>query len=137
MRPDALQLLIQDFENLCTSAQELYRRLTAFSEAVKRTTPDGGAEEVILKQLETMLDGARGRLGRANEAGASGAAGSLQMALADLRKAPEFATAFAHIRRSKNMPEDLGTHTDDGAPEAYAVPRPKALAEGEPESEHR
>jgi hypothetical protein len=140
MKPDALELLIDDFEDLCASAQELYGRLTAFAEAVKRTPPDGGAEEVLLKQLLTMLDGARGRLGRLNESGATGAAGALQMALADLRKAPEFASAFAHIRRSKNMPEDLGAHFADSdearaTTDAYAVQPPKALREGEPNSE--
>jgi hypothetical protein len=119
--------------------QDLHERLTAFSEAVKRTPPDGGAEEVILKQLVTMLDGARGRLGRTSESGANGAAGALQMALADLRKAPEFASAFAHIRRSKNMPEDLGAHFAESSEaetstDAYAVPRPKALTEGEPDN---
>lgn len=132
MRPDALLQLIEDFESFARAGNDLYDRLAAFSAAVKSTKPDGTAEDVLLKHLQSLLDGAKGRLGHVGEhsIASGGSAGAVQMALADLRKAPEFVTAFAHIRRSKNMSEDLG---DDGSPnnaDTYAAPRPRVLASG-------
>jgi hypothetical protein len=133
MRPDALLELIEDFERFARTGNDLYDRLASLSDAVRLTRADGCAEEVLLRHLQSLLDGAKGRLGhaRADSVASGGSAGALQLALGDLRKAPEFVTAFAHIRRSKNMSEDLGGSEDaadyDGA---YAPPRPKSLMNG-------
>ena len=132
MRPDALLDLIQDFESFARAGNELYDRLAAFSHAVKHTKPDGTAEDVLLKHLLSLLDGAKGRLGHVSEhsIATGGSAGAIQMALGDLRKAPEFVTAFAHIRRSKNLNENLGEDEPEGDSEPYAPPRPRILAAG-------
>jgi hypothetical protein len=131
MRPDALLELIADFERFARAGNDLYDRLASLSDAVRVTRPDGGAEEVLLRHLQSLLDGAKGRIGHVNaeSIASGGSAGAIQMALGDLRKAPEFVTAFAHIRRSKNMTEDFGAPEEtpdyDGA---YAPPRPKSLS---------
>lgn len=136
MRPDALLELIDDFERFARMGNDLYDRLASLSDAVRLTRADGGAEDVLLKHLQSLLDGAKGRLGHvsAESIASGGSAGALQLALGDLRRAPEFVTAFAHIRRSKNMSEDLGGDpTDDEGAEyggAYAPPRPKSLTNG-------
>jgi hypothetical protein len=136
MRPDALLELIDDFERFARMGNDLYDRLASLSDAVRLTRPDGSAEEVLLRHLQSLLDGAKGRLGHvsADSVASGGSAGALQMALGDLRKAPEFVTAFAHIRRSKNMSEDLGGGFADESDEeqggAYAPPRPKSLTNG-------
>ncbi len=132
MRPDALLELIAEFERFARAGDDLYDRLASLSDAVRLTRPDCAAEDVILRHLQSLLDGAKGRLGHASgKVVASGSAGAIQLALGDLRKAPEFVTAFAHIRRSKNMSEDLGapdeSRDDKGA---YAPPRPKSLTTG-------
>jgi hypothetical protein len=132
MRPDALFELIDDFERFARAGNDLYDRLASLSDAVRLTRADGGAEDVLLRHLQSLLDGAKGRLGHvsADSIASGGSAGSLQLALSDLRKAPEFVTAFAHIRRSKNMSEDLGAPPEDSGAEyegAYAPPQPKAL----------
>jgi hypothetical protein len=64
-----------------------------------------------------------------------GAAAAIHLALTDLRKTPEFATAFAHIRRSKNLSDDFGVNghgngngNGNGA-ENYSAAPPKALKE--------
>lgn len=125
--------LIEDFERFARTGNDLYDRLASLSDAVRLTRADGCAEEVLLRHLQSLLDGAKGRLGHVStdSIASGGSAGALQLALGDLRKAPEFVTAFAHIRRSKNMSEDLGGPEDaadyDGA---YAPPRPKSLTNG-------
>ncbi len=121
--------LIEDFEAFREAGNILYQRLEEFSAAVARTAPLGEAERVLLDHLKSLIDGASVRLGhvRGTTPG-GGAAAAIYLALSDLRKTPEFATAFAHIRRSKNMSEEFGDSQEaDGA--AYSMPAPKALKE--------
>jgi len=139
MNPAALIQLIEDFEAFKEAAGLLYQRIADFSAAVARTEPMGEAEKVLLDHLKSLLDGAAARLGQVRGSTASGgAASAIHLAFADLRKTPEFATAFAHIRRSKNLPDDFGEDAN-GDPRsnghsasngtAYSTPSPKALNE--------
>jgi hypothetical protein len=130
MRPDALLELISDFERFARTGNDLYDRLASFSDAVRLTRADGPAEDVLLRHLQSLLDGAKGRLGYAgaDTVSSGGSAGSIQSALRDLRSAPEFVTAFAHIRRSKNMSEDLGAPEEpEDDYHSYAPPVLKSL----------
>ncbi len=123
--------LIEDFEAFREAGNLLYQRLEEFSAAVARTKPLGEAEKVLLDHLKSLIDGASVRLGcvRGTTPG-GGAAAGIYLALTDLRKTPEFATAFAHIRRSKNLPEDFGeSHDDNRNGASYSVVPPKALRE--------
>jgi hypothetical protein len=138
MSPEALLELIHDFETFKEEGNRLHKRLAEFSAAVSRTEPAGEAEKVLLESLKSFIEGAIIRLGSVKGAQLSGgAASAIHLALADLRKTPDFATAFAHIRRSKNLPADFGTHTssngnghaDAAYDDAYAAPPPKALSE--------
>ncbi len=134
MNPDALLQLIDDFEAFKEAGNLLHKRLTDFSTAVSRTRPAGDAEKVLLDHLKSLLDGAVMRLGNVRGSTVSGgAASAIYLALADLRKTPEFATAFAHIRRSKNLPGDFGGNgSEDGESaesSSYPVSPPKALSE--------
>lgn len=131
MNPEALMQLIEDFEAFREAGNILYQRLEEFSSAVARTKALGEAEKVLLDHLKSLIDGASVRLGcvRGTTPG-GGAAAAIYLALTDLRKTPEFATAFAHIRRSKNLSEDFGdSHEGNGASSSYSVPAPKALRE--------
>lgn len=132
MTPEALIQLIEDFEAFREAGNLLYQRLEEFSAAVSRTKPLGEAEKVLLEHLKSLIDGASVRLGcvRGTTPG-GGAAASIYLALTDLRKTPEFATAFAHIRRSKHLSEDFGDSGDSNEANAatYSVPSPKALSE--------
>jgi hypothetical protein len=138
MSPEALLELINDFETFKEEGNRLHTRLAEFSAAVTRTEPAGEAEKVLLESLKSFIDGAIIRLGSAKGPQPSGgAASAIHLALADLRKTPDFATAFAHIRRSKNLPADFGTNTSSngnghtGATngDPYAAAPPKALSE--------
>jgi hypothetical protein len=132
MNPAALIQLIEDFEAFKEAAGLLYQRIADFSAAVARTEPMGEAEKVLLDHLKSLLDGAAARLGQVRGSTASGgAASAIHLAFADLRK-------FAHIRRSKNLPDDFGEDAN-GDPRsnghsasngtAYSTPSPKALNE--------
>lgn len=126
--PEALLQLIEDFEAFKEAGNLLHHRLEEFSAAIGRTEPTGEAERVLLDHLKSLIDGANTRLGCVRGATVSGgAAASIHLALGDLRKTPEFATAFAHIRRSKNMAGDFG-NGESGAT-SYSVAPQKALAE--------
>ncbi len=137
MNPEALLQLIDDFEAFKEAGNILHQRLADFSAAVARTEPTGEAEKVLLDHLKSLIDGAVTRLGSVRGTTVSGGAASgIYLALCDLRKTPEFATAFAHIRRSKNMPDDFGGsgngngHNNDSyAAESYSVSPLKALSE--------
>jgi hypothetical protein len=138
MNPEALCQLIDDFEAFKEAGNLLHHRLTEFSAAVTRTEPMGEAEKVLLDHLKSLIDGAVTRLGSVRGSTVSGgAASAIYLALCDLRKTPEFATAFAHIRRSKNMSDDFGSSEHEygnGNGEAahaqsYSVASPKALTE--------
>jgi hypothetical protein len=136
MNPNALMQLIDDFEAFKEAGNLLYQRLTEFSGAVARTDPLGEAEKVLLDHLKSLIDGAIARLGCVRSTTVSGgAAAAIHLALTDLRKTPEFATAFAHIRRSKNLSDDFGVNghgngngNGNGA-ENYSAAPPKALKE--------
>lgn len=120
--------LIEDFEAFREAGHLLAQRLEEFSAAVSRTPPMGDAEKVLLDHLKSLIDGASARLGSSRAATPTGGAtGAIYLALTDLRKTPEFATAFAHIRRSKNLPEDFGDAHESGNGNVYSVPAPKAL----------
>ena len=140
MNPEALFQLIDDFEAFKEAGNMLHHRLTEFSAAVTRTSPMGEAEKVLLDHLKSLIDGAVTRLGSVRGSTVSGgAASAIYLALCDLRKTPEFATAFAHIRRSKNMSDDFGSddtqrmhpngQEDAAYAHSYSVPSPKALTE--------
>lgn len=130
MNPEALLQLIDDFEAFKEAGNLLYQRLSDFSAAVARTEATGEAEKVLLEHLKSLIDGAATRLGtvRGSTLG-GGAAASIHLGLSDLRKTPEFATAFAHIRRSKNMSDDFGGGANAEHAGSYSVPAPKALRE--------
>jgi hypothetical protein len=131
MNPEALLQLIDDFEAFKEAGNLLHHRLEEFSSAVERTAAAGEAEKVLLDHLKSLIDGAATRLGcsRGTTVG-GGAAASISLALCDLRKTPEFATAFAHIRRSKHMPEEFGSDAQSGAcGTPYSAAPPKALAQ--------
>lgn len=107
MTPEALNQLIEDFEAFKEAGNLLYQRLTEVSSAIAATQPIGEAERVLLEHLQSHIDGAIARMGtvRGNIA-SGGAASSIYLALCDLRKTPEFATAFEHVRRSKSLLEE-------------------------------
>jgi hypothetical protein len=134
MNPEALMRLIEDFEAFKEAGNLLHQRLVEFSKAVARTEPMDEAEKVLLDHLKSLLDGTATRLGsvRGSTVG-GGAAAAVHLALIDLRKTPEFATAFAHIRRSKNLPGDFGSgqngHSSGTNGHAYSVAPPKSLTE--------
>ena len=130
MSPEALLHLIDDFEAFKEAGNLLHNRLEEFSAAIGRTEPTGEAERVLLDHLKSLIDGACTRLGsvRGSTVG-GGAAASIHLALGDLRKTPEFATAFAHIRRSKNMTDDFGNGEAAAASGSYSVAPQKALTE--------
>lgn len=128
MNPEALLQLIEDFDAFREAGNILYQRIEEFSTAVARTEPLGEAEKVLLDHLKTLLDSTASRLGRVHGTTSNGgAAWNIFLASGDLRKTPEFASAFAHIRRSKNLPDDFGEGRENGA--AYSAPLPKALSE--------
>lgn len=128
--PEALIHLIEDFEAFKETGELLHDRLEEFSAAIGRTEPSGEAERVLLDCLKSLMDGAASRLGRVRGTTPSGgAAASIHLALSDLRKTPDFATAFAHIRRSKKLPGDFGDGETGAARNAYSVSPAKALTE--------